>query len=1011
VTRASHERLWLLEELKPGTPLNVLTGVVDLPGRLDRLRLEEALRQVVQAHPELRTAYSSLEVGIYGEVRPVGAVGLEQLQAAVPHNLQTLAEREAQRPLDLPGGALFRAGVAELGAAGTALVLSVHAIACDSEGLRRLAAEVIARYEGAQPAESPEAASPAAESPAAPMYWRSRLSGAAVVDVPADRQRPAIQTFGVTSVTRPLSPELRAALVRVAGEAGAGLEAVAASVAAIFVQRHTGLEDVVIAVGSRTSPLLARIELADDPEVDVLLSRSQSELVAGAANALSFDRVVALLEPERDLCRAPLAQVFVSAETRAPEAMRAVAAGGSVYDLELELHDSGEELLLRVGVARDLFDEQTAETFARRFATLLEGIARGAGEPVTALPLLDGDELHELAQWNATERPFPDACLHALIADQAARTPDKIAVEGEDGSITYAELDRRASVLAARLATLGIGRGALVGLCVPRSARLMVGVLGILKTGAAYVPIDPGYPADRIAFMLEDAGAAVIVTDGVVADGLPAGAARVLLDGPDPAVADLDVSGAGEPDDVAYVIYTSGSTGRPKGVRVPHRAVVNLLSEMRERPGLADGGVVVNVTTFAFDLSVPDLYLPLVVGAKLVVAPADVAADAERLAKLLDEADPTLVQATPTTWRMLVDAGWEGSARLRIACGGEAVPADLVEALRARSESSWHMYGPTETTVWSSIVEFGPTDGPPPIGGPIVNTRFAVVDRRNRIVPSGVPGELVIGGAGVALGYHERPELTIERFVDDPTRPGSVAYRTGDIVRRRRDGTLEFVGRADDQVKLRGFRVELGEIETVICRHPSIAQAVVAKRDDPVTGPRLVAYIVARGASPDPSGLREHLRETLPEHMVPAAFVVLDELPRTSNGKVDRAALASILGETLTASRAFVAPRTPVEEVLAGIWCEVLGLAQAGVNDDFFELGGNSLLLARMNARLAGTLGVRLPLRRLFEVHTLGAVAAELVRSLAAESDAEGPISELLDALERPAPESGVAAR
>jgi amino acid adenylation domain-containing protein len=992
VTRAAQERLWLLEELNPGSPLNVVAAAVELPPGADLPRLEAAFGRVLEERPDLRTSYAWLAEGLHGEARPAH-VAVESLPG--DGDVHALAAREALRPLDLTSGSLLRAGVAARPDGTAVLVVSAHAIACGEGTLRGLCADVVALATGGSAAAAVPAAP--AEPTGAAGYWQARLAGAPAVDLPADRQRPGMQSFAITTVSLPVDRGVRAALHDLAGREGVSLEAVAVAAASLFVERHTGIADVVLAVGDRTSPLLARVELDLDATVASVVGSVQAELDTAAAQALAFDRLVELLEPERDLSRAPLAQVFVSADVQRSGA--AVAFGGSVYDLEIALRDDGADAVIRVAASSDLFDRETAEEFARRYATLLDAMAREPRARVLALPFLDDAERAELERWNATETPFPQACLHALVAEQAARTPDRIAVEDEAESMTYRELETRASALAAQLAELGIGRGSLVGLCVPRTARLLVGLLGILKTGAAYVPVDPSYPAARVALMLDDADAPVIVSDRSVTANLPASASILFLDDLDAEAGAFDADG--EPEDAAYVIYTSGSTGRPKGVRVPHRAVVNLLWAMRREPGLATDGVVVNLTTYAFDLSVPDLYLPLVLGAKLVVASADVAAEPDRLAALLDRSDATLVQATPTTWQMLVDAGWRGSSRLRVACGGEAVPAQLVTALRDRSESAWHMYGPTETCVWSSIAQLEVGDGPPSLGGPIANTRFSIVDGHGRIVPTGIPGELVIGGAGVAHGYHARPELTAERFVDDPSRPGAVAYRTGDLVRRRRDGSLDFLGRADGQVKLRGFRIELGEIETMLCSHPSIAQAVVTKHDDPVTGPRLVAYVVPTSGSPDVPALRDRLRESLPEYMVPGSFVALDELPRTTNGKIDRGALTQRTGDALVASPAFVEPRTPIERLLAGVWCDVLGLDRVGVADDFFELGGNSLLLARVNARLGRTLGVRLPLRRLFELRTLGAVAAEVVGSLAEDADAAG---ELLDALEAEVP-------
>jgi acyl-coenzyme A synthetase/AMP-(fatty) acid ligase/acyl carrier protein len=432
------------------------------------------------------------------------------------------------------------------------------------------------------------------------------------------------------------------------------------------------------------------------------------------------------------------------------------------------------------------------------------------------------------------------------------------------------------------------------------------------------------------------------------------------------------------------VIYTSGSTGEPKGVEVSHRSVANLIAEMREHPGIGENDVLANLTTPSFDLSVPDWYLPLTAGARLAIVPREATLDGVELADWLARTGATIVQATPTTWQMLVDAGWKGSEQLKIVCGGEALPRSLAEELLARSASVWHMYGPTETTVWSSAIELRPGDGPPPLGGPIANTRFYVLDADRQPVPVGVPGELYIGGDGVARGYHQRPELTGERFVENPFAFGSAArlYRTGDLVRWREHGTLEFLGRIDHQVKLRGFRIELQEIEAVLGAHPAVGAVAVTVREDSPGDRRLVAYVVpADDRALDKEQLRRLVKSKLPPFMVPSTFVALDTLPVTPNGKLDRASLPAPDGARPDLERPYAAPQSPVEEALASIWREVLGVDRVGIDDDFFDLGGHSLLAVKMLARVQDTLGLNPPLGLLFDHSTI----RELARALTAE--------------------------
>jgi amino acid adenylation domain-containing protein len=428
-----------------------------------------------------------------------------------------------------------------------------------------------------------------------------------------------------------------------------------------------------------------------------------------------------------------------------------------------------------------------------------------------------------------------------------------------------------------------------------------------------------------------------------------------------------------DPAQPAYVIYTSGSTGQPKGVKIAHRSVANLIAHMRHQPGLTDHDVVANITTPAFDLSVPDWYLTLTTGARLAIIPREATADGVELGDWLARTGATFMQATPTTWQLLVDGGWAGSGQMKIVCGGEALPPGLVDELLRRGASLWHMYGPTETTVWSSILRLEHGGGPPPLGGPIANTRFYVVDGHGHPVPIGVPGELLIAGAGVALGYHERPQLTAEKFVPDPFRApaGGLLYRTGDRVRWRPGGTLEFLGRIDHQVKLRGFRIELGEVEAVLASHPSVGAAAVVVREIGPGDQRLVAYLVAGESEPDHDELRRLVRTKLPPFMVPSAFATLESFPVNANGKLDRAALPLPTAAGSRAGSASAPPQTPVQEALAGIWREVLAIDQLGIDDDFFDLGGHSLLAVKMLARVQDALGVQLYLGNLFERSTI----------------------------------------
>ncbi|HEV3456768.1 MAG TPA: amino acid adenylation domain-containing protein, partial [Thermoanaerobaculia bacterium] len=750
------------------------------------------------------------------------------------------------------------------------------------------------------------------------------------------------------------------------------------------------------------------------------------------------------------------------------------------FDLSLLAAELDGELAVALQYNSDLFDGVTAERMLGQLGTLAAAVAGigagcagaggGGGEDglgqrrpsVRELPLLGAGERHQLlVEWNdaadmtvAGWLPAAAARVHELFEWQAARRPQAPAVAGQGLTLTYGELEARANRLARYLRRLGVGPEVRVGLCVERTPEMVVALLAILKAGGAYVPLDPGHPAARLGLVLGDSAPAVLVTEErwlerLGGEGGAGGAFAVCLDrerewiaAEDGAPLD-DATAAGGPENLAYVIYTSGSTGQPKGVGLPHRAVVNFLRAMAERPGLAAGDVVPALTTLTFDIAGLEIYLPLAVGGRVEVVGSEEGADGGRLAARLAASGVTAMQATPATWRLLLDAGWPPqpdagrverrerpgergrpgwrleAPRFKALCGGEALPRELAAALVARGVELWNVYGPTETAVWSAVRRVAEpaaanaaASGVVGLGRPIANTRFYVVDPGLLPVPVGAAGELAIGGEGLARGYWGRPELTAERFVPDPWggsgperggRParGQRLYRTGDLVRHRPDGDLEFLGRIDHQVKVRGFRIELGEIESALRQHPAVGQAVVTALGEG-TGRRLVAYLVPRTGEPEPragpaaappggaagmddawtAGLRQWLRRRLPEYMVPADFVALERLPLSPAGKVDRKALpapaARRAGEADGGRR--IAPRTPTEELLAGMWSELLGIAgeQVGAADDFFRLGGHSLLAVRVAARLRELLGVELSLPRLLQLSRLEDLAREV---------------------------------
>lgn len=652
----------------------------------------------------------------------------------------------------------------------------------------------------------------------------------------------------------------------------------------------------------------------------------------------------------------------------------------------------------------ELFDDATIERWVSHFQSLLKAIVSDPDAPISALPILTNAERQRLLiEWNDTEADFPRAgCLHQLFEAQAKRTPGAVAVECGTARLTYRELNQRANRLGHYLRSLGVVSGSLVAICVERSVEMVVGLLGILKAGAAYLPLDPEYPAERLAFILADAKVSLLLTQTKLAksDVLAAIYHQLSPGGLKLVCLDRDWREIGEEisnnlvcdanaGTLAYVIYTSGSTGQPKGVEIEQRSLVNCLLSMRRQLELSKRDVWLAVTTLSFDIAAAEIFLPLLSGARLVVAGRDEARDGERLFGRINTARATMMQATPSTWRLLIEAGWKQSAGLTMLCGGEGLPRQLADQLLARGKALWNFYGPTETTIWSTSCRVDGGDAPVPIGRPFANTEIYLLDGCLQPVPIGVPGEIFIGGAGVARGYWNLPALTAEKFIKNPFSENidSRLYRTGDIGKYLPSGDIEFLGRTDSQVKIRGHRIELGEIEVQLCRHPLVGQCVVVacdgnadcKSQSPVSQAQLVAYVVpSRSNPPDAAELQNFLRKTLPDFMVPALFVMLDTLALTPNGKIDRKALPAPDRSTPGVARQFVAPRSEVEELVAQVWRDVLGVDAIGVYDNFFYLGGHSLLATRVAARLRANFKIELALRKLFELPTVAALAAHI---------------------------------
>jgi amino acid adenylation domain-containing protein len=1043
----AQERLWFMEQFAPGTAAYTVPVVLRVGGRLDPAVLGAALDAVAARHESLRMRFTATADGEpVLHIDDTVHIALSVHEAVDEEHVHEAVKARLAEPFDLADGPLLRAALYRLGPDDHVLMLAVHHIVCDGWSVDILARELVALYDGdtlpplavqygdfARWQRSREAAGAQARDVA---FWRERLAGVPPLELPTDFPRPVEQTFAGAAQNIALDGELVAALQRLAREHGATLYMTLLAAYAAVLARHARQDDFAIGspqagrtyteleplIGMFVNMLVTRIDAAGDPTFAQLLARVRDSTLDGYAHQdLPFEQLITELNMVRDVGRSALFQVAFALQNYtmpgrsaagglrvAPFGWRAVATR---FDLELALLEGADGLWGAFTYNTDLFTADTVARIADGFQRLLTAVVADPDRPLRRL--LTGTDAP--LSWNDTAADFPDgATLHGLIQVRAATDPDAPAVTFEGETITYGELLARAHRIAHRLREHGAGPGGLVAVCAHRSPDLVAALLGVLISGAAYLPLDPDHPAERLGFMLADADAVAVLTAGTARAALPPTDRPVLaLD--DPATwagaaktAPEPLAGPGDP---AYAIYTSGSTGQPKGVVNGHRGVVNRLHWMQRRYGLTAADTVLQKTPVGFDVSVWEFFWPLLAGARLVLARPDGHKDAAYLRDLIVAEGVTTVHFVPSMLGMflgeqsLAEDGIERCSSLkRVICSGEELPVDLaLRTLATLPGAELHnLYGPTEAaidvTAYHCTVEGLTGAARVPIGGPIDNMRVYVLDEHGEPLPVGVPGELHLAGVGLAHGYLSRPELTAEKFVTGLS--GQRLYRTGDLARWRPDGTIDFLGRIDGQVKLRGLRIELGEIEVALREQPGVRDAAVVVREDTPGDKRLAAYLIAT-APVDTGALRTALKRRLPDYMVPAAFVELPELPLSPSGKLDRRALpAPVRGRD--ADSPYAAPGTATEIMVAGIWAEVLDVPRVGLDDDFFDLGGHSLLAIQVVAKLRRAAGAGLSIMDLFKNRTV----RELARLIDVPLDERGP-RDLVHELTPPVPGAG----
>ncbi|MBG9687406.1 non-ribosomal peptide synthetase, partial [Bacillus mycoides] len=1002
---SSQKRLWFLSqmELKDKHLYNIPIALL-FKGKLEYSALVESLNEIIRRHENLRTTFVEQEGKLGQIITPFSKMEIpftdlsrypkDKRRAEAKH----LINQEARYSFDFSRGPLCRVNLIKMETEEHILLINLHHIISDGWShdifMQELSALYTARIAGESlvlpdlPIQYVDFAAWEQEwlegerLEESLAYWKKQLGGKLpVLQLPSDRPRPAVQTFRGKTKKFKIPNELLKKVKVLSQEERSSLFMTLLTGFKVLLYRYTGQEDLLVGtpvanrnqkalenlIGFFANTLVVRTDISGDVSFRDLLRRVREvTLEAYAHQDVPFEKLVDELNVERDLSHSPLFQVmFMFRNIMTFEKKLSglhlqeidIDRDVSKFDLTLFVEEEKDELQGIFEYNEDLFNESTISRMAESFCTLLEGIVTNPEESIKKLPIMSSEEQRKsLVDWNDTTKGYPlEKGMHQFFEDRVVQHPEAIAAVFEGESITYQELNRRANQLAHHLKLVGVESQAFIGIYMERSLEMLITLLAVFKAEGVYVPLDPSYPKDRITFMLEDSQTSVILTQRQLVSKLPNHDVKVICADADwdqvRQCSDSNLPRCGDKDSLAYTIYTSGSTGKPKGVQITNDALINCLLATNEHIQLNEQDRFLAVATISFDIACVELYLPLILGACVVIAKREVSTDGECLAELINTSGATIMQATPATWQMLIQAGWNGNLQLKVLTGGEALPLKLANDLIDRSAGVWNGYGPTEATIYTTISKVTTEDSWISIGRPIANTSIYVLDDQLQPVPVGVPGELHIGGSGLAAGYLNRPELTAERFIQDPfsNKPNARMYKTGDLVRYRSNGELEFISRIDHQVKVRGFRIELGEIENVLIKDVNIKEVVVIVHEDVLGEKRLVAYVVPNEKqSLNTKSLRSLLKGNLPDYMIPSAFIVMDKFPLTLNGKIDRQALPMPEKFESMRDKDFVAPRNRTEELLADIWCTVLQVDKVGIDDNFFEMGGHSLLATQV---------------------------------------------------------------
>ncbi|QEG22142.1 non-ribosomal peptide synthetase [Mariniblastus fucicola] len=1007
-------------------------------GQLDVQRLQQSIEKVVHRHGSLRSTFSEDGLQVlehravnYGfEFVDFSDKSAEELELLT----QEVVLKQASTPFDLVRGPLLRFVLQKLDDSNYKLTFAAHHLILDGWSLSVFCKDLGHFY--AEPDGDDQGKSTLADDyeqysqqldsylisdagKADESFWVSQfVDEIPALDLPTENKRPPLRTYFGHRYDHQLSSELVERVRKVGAKSGCSLFNIMLAAFNAWVARISGNDDFCVGIPTagqaamdmpelighcvNTMPLRTKVDV-DGPFVDYMKSCRGTLLDSLDHQRYSYGTLLRKLAPPRDPSRPPMLAISFNIDP----VVDASELGFHKLKAELSIEprkfenfewfingviQKDKSIELQIQFNTDLYSAQAMKGLFEGFEAFLEQVADDPQATIADLHVMSIPQRQKvLVEWNATEQDYPtESTLHEEFHRQAEETPDQIAVTFENTSLSYREVEQRSNQVARVLREQGIGAGDLVGICVNRSAEMLVYLYGIMKSGAGYVPLDPAYPSDRLRYMCDHSGLKLVVTESELGSRVADfGKPQLAIDEVDfrnGEISSEPVENNATPYDVCYVIYTSGSTGKPKGVQVPHGSVVNFLYAMQQTPGFDKTDSVLAVTTLSFDIAVLELYLPTISGGQVVIVDSVTAADGAKLAERLEADDISLLQATPATWRMMIEAGWNGKRDLKVLCGGEPMPQDLVAPLLDRCGELWNMYGPTETTVWSAAYRITEPDRPILIGKPIGNTQIYILDSKGNEVPVGSEGEIYIGGAGVTLGYLNQSEMTDQRFIRNRYRNPFVdyvsdrLYKTGDLAKFRLDGNIEFLRRNDKQVKVRGFRIELGEIEQILKSNHSVANCVVLVREAAAGDARLVAYVVLHSGETSNAGqLRDHVRQSLPYYMVPQHFVFLESLPQTNNGKIDHKALPAPIGNGSedASEEELPLPVTAAEKFVAKVWEQTLEIDDVRTNDTFFDIGGHSLLVMKVIAAVEDKTGVKLGPQE-FLISTLAQMAEKI---------------------------------